>query len=89
MSDDLQRVTGLWLKDGKRGKFMTGKSEGEIPAGSKLLVFKNDRKQGENDSDYVLYAVAPEDQLPMRRAEPVRNPATVDGSEVPSDDIPF
>ena len=36
MADDLQRVSGLWLKDGKRGKFMTGETEIDIPAGAKL-----------------------------------------------------
>jgi hypothetical protein len=71
MSDDLVRASGLWLKDGKRGKFMSGQTSEVIPAGAKLLIFKNDRKEaGSNHCDYQLFFVTPEDQPPMRRAEP-------------------
>jgi hypothetical protein len=55
---DLKRVSGLWLKDGKKGKFMSGQIDAEMPAGTKLLVFKNDKKNaGDKLPDYHLYAV--------------------------------
>jgi hypothetical protein len=89
MSDDLQRASGLWLKDGKRGKFMSGETSEAIPAGSKLLVFKNDRKEpGSDQPDYTLCFVTPESQPPMKRAEPSSAPAGRT-SEPDDSDIPF
>jgi hypothetical protein len=61
MPDDLTRASGLWLKDGKRGKFMSGEVSEAIPAASKLLIFKNDRKQpGSKEPDYTLFFVTPD-----------------------------
>ena len=50
------------LKDGKKGKFMSGETDVEIPAGSRLFVFKNDHKQGDRDPDYVLHAAPDQSQ---------------------------
>lgn len=88
MSDDLQRASGLWLKDGKRGKYMSGETSEAIPAGAKLLIFKNDRKEaGSQQPDYTLFFVDESEQPPMRRAEPQRErqpaPASIDDSEIP------
>lgn len=87
MSDDLIRASGLWLKDGKRGKYMSGETSEAIPAGSKLLVFKNDRKEpGSNQPDYHLFFVSGDEQPPMRRAEPQttrRSAPEVDDSDIP------
>ncbi len=58
MESDLKRVSGLWLKDGKKGKFMSGQTDAEIPAGAKLLIFKNDKKSSDKQPDYHLYCVA-------------------------------
>src|SRR5262245_40234306 len=61
MSSDLKRVSGLWLKDGRNGKFMSGETDTDIPAGTRLLVFKNTKKvEGDKQPDYILN-VAPED----------------------------
>ena len=50
---DLQRIPGLWLKEGKNGsKFMSGKTDTAIPPGTGLLIFKNDRKDSSNSPDY-------------------------------------
>ena len=51
-----KRLTGLWLNEGKSGKYMSGKTREEvtIPAGAKLFVFKNDKKKDERDCDYTL-----------------------------------
>ena len=54
---DLKRVSGLWLKDGKKGKFMSGQTDADIPAGTKLLIFKNDKKSNDKQPDYHLYCV--------------------------------
>lgn len=54
---DLKRVSGLWLKDGKKGKFMSGQTDAEVPSGAKLLIFKNEKKSSEKQPDYHLYAV--------------------------------
>src|SRR5215207_9180896 len=56
----LLRVSGLWIKDGRNGKFMSGSVQDLIPAGAKLLVFKNDKKRWDKDPDYTLH-VADED----------------------------
>src|SRR4051812_46637613 len=62
MASDLKRVSGLWLKDSRSGgKFMSGEAELAIPAGSRLLVFKNTKKtEGDKQPDYILN-VAPDD----------------------------
>jgi hypothetical protein len=88
MTNDLVRASGLWLKEGKRGKFMSGHTSEAIPDGAKLLIFKNDRKEpGSTEPDYVLYFVNPDEQPPMRRAEPgQRSQASED---LPDDEIPF
>ncbi len=89
MSDnDLTRASGLWLKDGKRGKFMSGETSEAIPAGAKLLIFKNDRKEaGSQQPDYTLFFVGESEQPPMRRAEPQKQAAAA--APVEDDDIPF
>lgn len=61
MASGLKRVSGLWLKDGRAGKFMSGETDADIPAGTRLLVFKNTKKvEGDKQPDYILN-VAPED----------------------------
>ena len=79
----LKRISGLWLKDGQSGKFMSGKTETPIPAGTRLLVFKNDRKQKDSDPDYVLnlatddeHAEKPEPNAFRQRAEQKRQGET-------------
>lgn len=60
MSDDLKRVSGLWLRESKGGsKYMAGKTDEAIPPGSKLLIFKNERKETENQPDYQLMIADP------------------------------
>ena len=60
MESDLKRVSGLWLKDGKKGKFMSGQTDEPIPGGAKLLIFRNEKKTTDKQPDYHLYAVAEE-----------------------------
>lgn len=71
MAGELIRASGLWIKDGKKGKFMSGKVGSEpIPAGVKLFIFKNEKKQGENDPDYTLHFATGDDPPQQRDAEP-------------------
>jgi hypothetical protein len=73
-------IGGLWLKDGKNGKFMSGNidlkelaeqtSETEkIP----IIIFKNDRKkEGENTPDYRIFLGKPKEKqepIPEERSE--------------------
>jgi len=50
MENDLVRAGGLWLEEGKNGKYMTGPTEVPFPAGSRLMIFEYD-KQKENQLD--------------------------------------
>lgn len=52
---DLKKIGAFWLREGKKGKFMSGQVE---VGGQKvsLLVFKNNRKQpGEKYPDYEIF----------------------------------
>ena len=69
MPSDLKRVGALWLKEGKKGKFMSGSFEPEGREGPKykFLVFKNTRKEKANDPDYTINMSAAD--RPARRKE--------------------
>jgi hypothetical protein len=64
---NLKKLSGLWMKDGKKGKFMTGSLNSEAMdwiennGPCKLLVFKNDRKEDDKHPDYHLFAAPQED----------------------------
>lgn len=69
----LKRASGLWLKDGKNGKYMSGNVTEAIPAGARLLVFRNDHKGGDSDPDYTLNIAIDDDapsQSPRQSAQP-------------------
>ena len=69
MSDgSLVRASGLWIKDGKNGKFMSGDLKDAIPAGAKLLIFKNDRKETPAQPDYTLSYSVPDGEGGATRA---------------------
>jgi len=73
MAGDLKRVSGLWLKNGRSGTFMSGETTEEIPAGSRLLVFKNTKKvSGDKQPDYVLN-IAPDDSAGGSRGQQARD----------------
>src|SRR5262245_36084798 len=88
MADDLTRVTGLWMKSGRKAKFLSGQAAIDVPAGARLLAFRNDRRtEGSNDCDYVLYFA------PAADASPSKCPTVGHGSKPPTlddgADIPF
>lgn len=52
----LRKVGALWLKEGKKGKFMSGEYQPDGRNGPKthLLIFKNGKKDKPNDPDYLI-----------------------------------
>lgn len=70
----MTKLGALWLKEGKKGKFMSGVltwGEQKIP----LVVFKNNRKQEAKHPDYEIFLSEPREQQQPQQA--------------PNDDIPF
>lgn len=58
----LRKIGGLWLNEGKQGKYMAGNVSEALPAGAKIMVFKNTyKKPGEKTPDYTIN-VATDDQ---------------------------
>lgn len=45
------KIGGLWLKDGEKGRYMTG----SLNETSQLFVYKNDYKESDNHPDYIVY----------------------------------
>jgi len=90
MADGLKRAAGLWAKTGKQGgRYLTGKAEIDIPAGSRLMIFENNYKTtGSQEPDYRLLLDAGNEQPPMRRAEHNRREQD-SPADVLDDDIPF
>jgi hypothetical protein len=98
MASDFKRVSGLWLKEGRAGTFMSDETDTNIPAGTRLFVFKNTKKvKGDKQPDYTL-SVAPPDpgyegsQKPQRVAgdRPDRGENRRPGATQPDDsEIPF
>lgn len=55
---DMVRLTGLWKnKSGKGTDYLGGKL-----GAANILIFKNTKKQGEKDPDYIMYAAQPKKQ---------------------------
>lgn len=52
----LKKLLGFWVNEKSGRKYMSGKTNQEIviPAGKRLMIFKNDRKEKENQPDYQL-----------------------------------
>lgn len=84
----LEKVGALWLKDGKKGKFMSGEiTFADEPV--RVLVFKNTHhKEGDRKPDYEVFVTVDDekDELPP----PASRPSRVDDIEAAADeDIPF
>lgn len=52
-----KKVGALWLKEKGGRKYMSGKLEVELPAGTQVFVYRNDRKTEDKHPDYTLNAI--------------------------------
>lgn len=75
--NNLKKLSGLWLKEGKKGKFMSGSLDPDAiewlsnNAPVSLMIFKNTYKQdGDKKPDYELYAAPKEEGGGRRQADP-------------------
>lgn len=59
-----KKIGALWLKDGKNGKYMSGTVQEDVPAGAKILVFKNTYKKDDKHPDYTLNVAADDQPAP-------------------------
>ncbi len=60
-----EKIGALWLKDGKKGKFMSG-----TIGGKSVLIFKNSRKQaGDKFPDYEVFKGQERTDLPPKSQE--------------------
>lgn len=82
-----KKIGALWLRDGKNGKFMSGTVQEEVPAGAKILVFKNTHKKDEKHPDYTINVA--EDDQPAPKNEYQQAPARAPAGPPPDNDIPF
>lgn len=64
---NLKKLGGLWLKEGKKGKYMSGSLNHEAiewlnnNAPVQVMIFKNDYKEsGDKRPDYEMYAAPKE-----------------------------
>ena len=74
----------LWLKDGKNGKYFSGKItvDGQDIG---IVIFKNTYKEKENQPDYKILRSRPRSDAPVRQPDNNRT-VTAENFE---DDIPF
>jgi uncharacterized protein (DUF736 family) len=78
----INKIGALWLKDGKSGKkFMSGTVEQEVPAGAKLLIFKNDHKSSDKHPDYTINLA--DDDAPQQQRQQRQAPPPPDDSDIP------
>lgn len=84
----LRKIGGLWVNEGKNSKYMSGSCKESVPAGAKLMIFKNTHKQpGEKTPDYTINIA--EDDQPAPRNEYQQAPTQDPVGPPPDEDIPF
>ena len=89
----LEKVGGLWLKDGKDGKkFMSGEVELEGRGGPKirLFVFKNeDKEPGSKQPDYRIMRGDDEPRPQAKQQTQAQVPVIQRDRVIDDDDLPF
>jgi hypothetical protein len=81
----LNRIGALWIGEGKKGKFMSGRIELSENQEVRILVFKNGYKENNSHPDYIIY----EPETPQE-SRGRNDQATGRGNATHSDDeIPF
>jgi len=83
---------GLWVKEGKKGKYFAGK----MPDGTPIFIFKNDKKvTGSNQPDYRMKfgEIKPQARPSAAVAQPKAQPAKAVPNLAPQsnsdDELPF
>ena len=82
-------IGGLWIKDGKNGKFMSGKITQMNGAELNIVVFKNDKGDNPKRPDYRIYLSEP---MGDKKQETPRSAPPRPAEEKPDDfvdSIPF
>jgi uncharacterized protein YbbC (DUF1343 family) len=84
-----EKIGALWIKDGKKGKYMGGEMELD-GVKRKVMVFKNNYKKTDAQPDYIINMAVDDEQQQDRSApEPSRytGPSVAGGGF--EDDIDF
>ena len=83
-------IGGLWIKDGRNGKFMSGKITQMNGAELSIVVFKNDKGDNPKRPDYRIYLSEPRGDSPAPTSKPNPKPQTATAEQGDfQDDIPF
>jgi len=83
----LKRIGALWIRDGAKGKFMSGEIEAENGEVISVLIFKNNKGDNPKRPDYQVFVTA-DDEKETGDRPPVHTMAGSSGAGV-DDDIPF
>lgn len=77
---NLVRVSGLWKNDGAKGTYLAGKINEAItiPAGARIMVFINEKRESDNHPTHSMVYAPPEDE--QQRRDPV---AIADDDDTP------
>ena len=81
-------IGGLWIKQGKNGKFMSGKITQMNGQDLNIIVFKNDKGDNERRPDYRIYLSEPRDGQQTTPRAGQAKPHAQSGEDF-KDDIPF
>lgn len=83
MASELKRVGGLWLGTGKKGQYLSGVMDEDIPSGCRLFVFRNHNKKTDKSPDYSLLIAdeSPQHEPAARTTAPAV--AVVDDCDIP------
>jgi len=79
----LTKIGALWLSQGKKGNFLSGRIELDAENEIRVIVFKNDFKEKDNQPDYIIYEPQAEEQAQAERQSAERK------FQASDDDIPF
>lgn len=62
----MEKIGALWIKEGAKGKFMSG-----VIGGKQVLIFKNTRKKEDKHPDYEVFNPGDKTDLPPKKDDEV------------------